>query len=152
MTTFPPNQPVPESHQDILRDRPTGHLATLRPDGRLSVNPVSLMWDGVHLRFSTVKSRQKYRNLVNDPRCAISVPHRNNPNRYVELRGVVELQDDVDRSFINSIARYYMGVDEYPFDPPGAPRVIATIHAEQVSAPQIPLAEDSPGAPDRLRD
>ncbi len=149
---FPPSKPVPESHQDILRDRPTGHLATLRPDGRLSVNPVSLMWDGVHLRFSTVKSRQKYRNLVNDPRCAISVPHRNNPNRYVELRGIAELHDDSDRSFIDSIARHYMGVDEYPFDPPGAERVTVTLHAEQISAPVIPLADDSPGAPDRARD
>jgi len=149
---FPPSKPVPESHQDILRDRPTGHLATLRPDGRLSVNPVSLMWDGVHLRFSTVKSRQKYRNLVNDPRCAISVPHRNNPNRYVELRGIAELHDDTDRSFINSIARHYMGVDEYPFDQPGAERVTVTLHAEQISAPVIPLADDSPGAPDRARD
>ena len=149
---FPPSKPVPESHQDILRDRPTGHLATLRPDGRLSVNPVSLMWDGVHLRFSTVKSRQKYRNLVNDPRCAISVPHRNNPNRSVELRGIAELHDDTDRSFINSIARHYMGVDEYPFDPPGAERVTVTLHAEQISAPVIPLADDSPGAPDRARD
>lgn len=150
--SFPATKPVPDSHQDILRDRPTGHLATLRPDGRLSVNPVSVMWDGVYLRFSTIKSRQKYRNLVNDPRCAISVPHRNNPNRYVELRGVVEMQDDTDRRFINSIARHYMGVDEYPFDAPGAQRVIVTLHAEQVSAPEIPLADDSPGAPDRLRD
>lgn len=144
----PPSKPVPASHQDILVDRPTGHLATIRPDGRLSVNPVSLLWDGEHVRFSTVKSRQKYRNLVADPRCAISVPHRNNPNRYVELRGVAELQDDTGRRFIDAIARHYMGVDVYPFDPPGAERVTVTIHAEQVSAPEIPLADDSPGAPD----
>lgn len=145
---FPPTRPVPASHHDILVDRPTGHLATLRPDGRLSVSPVSLMWDGTHVRVSTVKSRQKYRNLVADPRCAISIPHRNNPNRYVELRGIAELNDDVDRSFINSVARHYLGVDEYPFDVPGAERVTITIHAEQVSAPEIPLADNSPGAPD----
>lgn len=145
---FPPTKPIPVSHHDILVDRPTGHLATIRPDGRLSVSPVSLMWDGTHVRVSTVKSRQKYRNLVADPRCAISIPHRNNPNRYVELRGIAELNDDVDRSFINSIARHYLGMDEYPFDVPDAERVTITIHAEQVSAPEIPLADDSPGAPD----
>ena len=81
--TFPRTRPIPRECHDILKDRPTGHMATLRPDGRLSVTPVSPMFDGEYVRISTVKSRQKYRNLVADPRIAISIPHRNNPNRYV---------------------------------------------------------------------
>jgi hypothetical protein len=145
---FPKTKPIPETHHDILLDRPTGHLATLRPDGRLSVNPVSPMWDGEHVRVSTTKSRKKYRNLRHDPRVAISIPHRNNPNRYVEIRGIAELTDDTDRSFVNSVARHYMGVDEYPFDQPGDERVTITIHAEQVSVLDIPLAEEPPNAPD----
>ena len=106
------------------------------------------MWDGVHVRVSTLKSRKKYRNLLRDPRVAISIPHRNNPNRYIEIRGIAELTDDPDCSFVNSMARHYMGVDEYPFDKPGDERVTITIHAEQVSAPDIPLADDPPTAPD----
>jgi PPOX class probable F420-dependent enzyme len=145
---FPKTKPIPETHHDILVDRPTGHLATLRPDGRLSVNPVSPMWDGEHVRVSTLKSRKKYRNLRHDPRVAISIPHRNNPNRYVEIRGIAELTDDTDRSFVNSVARHYMGVDEYPFDGRGDERVTITIHAEQVSAPDIPLADEPPTTPD----
>ena len=145
---FPKTKPIPETHHDILTDRPTGHLATVRPDGRLSVNPVGLIFDGEYVRVSTLKSRKKYRNLRLDPRVAISIPHRNNPNRYVEIRGVAELIDDPDRSFVNSIARHYMGVEVYPFDEPGDERVTITIHAEQVSAPEIPLAEDPPTAPD----
>ena len=109
--SFPKTRPIPKSHHDILVDRPTGHIATIRPDGRLSVNPVGLMWDGVHVRVSTLKSRQKYKNLLKDPRVAISIPHRNNPNRYVELRGIAELTDDPKRVFINSLAKHYMGVD-----------------------------------------
>ena len=149
--SYPNSRPVPAALHDILTDKPIGHLATIRPDGRLSVTPVSLMWDGTHVRVSTVKSRQKYRSLVRDPRVAISVPHRNNPNRYVELRGIAELTDDTDRSFINSVSRHYMNVDVYPFDPPGAERVTITIHAEQVSAPEIPLADRPPSAPDSHR-
>jgi PPOX class probable F420-dependent enzyme len=140
--------PIPESHRDIFDDRPTGYLATIRPDGRLSVNPVGVVLDGEHVRVSTIKSRQKYRNLLADPRVAICVPHRNNPNRYVEVRGVAELTDDTDRSFINSIAKAYMDVEEYPFDRPGDERVTITIQAEQVSAPDIPLADNPPTAPD----
>ncbi len=117
--TFPKTKPVPETHHHILQDLPIGHLATLRPDGRISVNPVCLIFDGRHVRVSTIKSRMKYTNLLADPRVAISVPHRNNPNIYVELRGIAELTDDSDRSFVNSIARHYMNVDECPFDRPG---------------------------------
>lgn len=141
-------KPIPKSHQDILTDRPTGHLCTVCPDGRLSVNPVCLMWDGVYVRVSTVKSRQKYKNLLRDPRVAISIPHRNNPNRYVEVSGVAELSDDPDRAFVNSVARAYIGIDEYPFDQPGDERAIITIHAEKVFAPKIPLEDTPPTAPD----
>jgi PPOX class probable F420-dependent enzyme len=144
----PKTKPIPESHHHILVDRPTGHLATIRADGYLSVNPVGVMWDGEHVRVSTLKSRVKYRNLRRDPRVAISIPHRNNPNIYVEIRGIAEISEDADRSFVNSLARHYMGVDEYPFDEPGDERVVITIHAEQVSAPEIPLADDPPTAPD----
>lgn len=131
---------IPAGHDDILTDRPIGHIATIRPDGHLSVHPVSLMWDGTHVRVSTVRSRQKYRNLLRDPRVAISIPHRNNPARYVEIRGIAELTDDPDRSFINSVAKHYLDLDVYPFDQPGDERVTITIHAEQVSAPAVPLA------------
>ena len=140
--------PIPIHVHDILTDLPTGHIATLREDGRISVNPVALVFDGKHVRVSTVKSRMKYKNLLQDDRVAISVPHRNNPNRYVEIRGRAVLEDDVERSFVNEIARIYMGADEYPFDQPGDERVTITIIAEQVSAPEIPLSEDAPGKPD----
>ncbi|MBI4517542.1 MAG: PPOX class F420-dependent oxidoreductase [Deltaproteobacteria bacterium] len=142
---------ITEAHSDILRSLPIGHLATIRPDGQLSVNPVAIIWDGVHVRVSTIKSRQKCRNLRRDPRVAISIPHRDDPSRYVEIRGTAELSDDADRSFVNSVAKAYLGVDEYPFDRPGEERVVITIHAEHVSAPKIPLAGVPPEARDAAR-
>ncbi len=145
---YPKTKAIPKSHHHILTNRPTGHLCTIRKDGRLTVNPVGLMFDGEYVRVSTVKSRVKYKNLVRDPRIAISVPHRNNPNRYIEIRGIAELTDDPDRSFVNSVAKEYMGVDVYPFDQPGDERAIITIHAEQVSAPDIPLEDAPPTAAD----
>jgi PPOX class probable F420-dependent enzyme len=143
-------QPIPEAAHALLHDLPTGHLATLRPDGRISVNPVALLFDGEHVRVSTTRDRKKYRNLCADPRVAISVPHRNNPNLYIEIRGHVTMEDDVDRSFINGIARRYMGQDTYDLDPPGAERVTLTIVAEQVSMPKIPLSKDPPNAADPI--
>jgi len=141
--------PIPERVHDILTDKPTGYVATVRPDGMLSVTPVGLMFDGTVVQFSTTKDRRKYRNLLADDRIAMAVPHRNNPNRYVELRGHARLEDDTDHSFIDGLAHHYMGVDRYPFDRPGQERVTVTIVAEHVSAPAIPLADNPPQAPDR---
>jgi PPOX class probable F420-dependent enzyme len=139
---------IPEAAREILDDRPTGHLATIRPDGLLSVNPVSVLFNGEHVQLSTVTSRAKYKNMAADPRIAISIPHRNNPNFYLELRGRALIEPDSDRSFIDRIAQTYLDKQTYPFDPPGTERVVVTVIAEQVSMRKVPLADSSPGAPD----
>jgi PPOX class probable F420-dependent enzyme len=142
-------KPIPGYVHDILSDKPTAFITTMRPDGRFSTTPMAVMFDGADLLLSTTKDRKKYRNLLADDRVTVCVPHRNNPNRYVEVRGRAVLVDDTDRSFIDSIAKAYMGVDRYPFDPSEAERVTIRVIAEQVSAPRIPLADDPPQAPDR---
>ena len=144
----PESLPIPAHVHDIVTDKPTAYLATNRPDGRVSVTPMALLFDGDCLLLSTTKDRKKYRNLCADDRVTVCVPHRNNPNRYVEVRGRAVLVDDTDRSFIDSIAKAYMGVDVYPFDRPGQERVTIRVLAEHVSAPRIPLAEAPPNAPD----
>lgn len=142
------SKPIPRYVHDILTDKPTAYLATNRPDGRVSVTPMGLLFDGEHLLLSTTKDRKKYRNLLADDRVTVCVPHRNNPNRYVEVRGRAELVDDDDRSFVNSMAQAYMNVPVYPFDRPEQERVTIRVIAQQVSAPRIPLADDPPNAPD----
>lgn len=142
------SRPIPAYVHDILTDKPTAYLATMRPDGAMSVTPMGMLFDGTVIRLSTTKDRKKYRNLLADDRVTVCVPHRNNPNRYVEVRGRAVLTDDTDRTFVNTIAKTYMGVDVYPFDRPGQERVTITVIAERVSAPRIPLADDPPNAPD----
>ncbi len=125
---------IPEAFFDILDSKCFPHVATIRPDGMISNNPICMLWDGKHVRFSTTKGRVKYHNLVADDRIALSIPDPENIWRYIEIRGRTTLEDDVDRSFINRVARKYMDQDEYPFDRPGDERVTVTIHPEQVSA------------------
>jgi PPOX class probable F420-dependent enzyme len=149
VTNQPVSAPIPEQVHDILTDKPTGFVATVRPDGMLSVTPVALMFDGNVVRFSTTKDRKKYRNLLRDDRVTMAVAHRNNPNRYVEVRGHALLEDDDDHAFIDSIAHHYMGADRYTFDRPGQVRVTVTIVADYVSTPEIPLADNPPQARDK---
>lgn len=150
MTTgLPSTKSIPAHAHDILIDKPTAYLATMRPDGRMSVTPMGMLFDGEYILLSTTKDRKKFRNLVADDRLTVCVPHRNNPNRYVEVRGRALLTDDPDRTFINSVAKAYMGVDVYPFDRPGQERVTIRVIAEHVSSPSIPLADEPPNAPDQ---
>jgi PPOX class probable F420-dependent enzyme len=144
----PSSVPIPAGVHDILADKPTAFVTTMRPDGRMSTTPMAVLFDGEHLVLSTTKDRRKHRNLQADDRITVCVPHRNNPNRYVEVRGRAVVEDDVDRAVIDSIARAYMGVDRYPFDRSDAERVTITVIAEHVSAPGIPLADAPPQARD----
>jgi hypothetical protein len=138
---------LPEKCFDILERKCFAHVASLRRDGELSNNPVALIWDGKHVRFSTRKKLVKYRNLRADPRIALSIPDPSNIWRYIEIRGRAVLEDDVDRSFIDSIARKYMGADRYPYDLPGDERVTVTVHPEQVSYVHVHMKELGGQAP-----
>ncbi len=52
----------------------------------------------------------------------------NNPYRYLEVRGVVDrVEQDPDLEFINSMAKKYLGVDEYSYHQPGDERVVVYV-------------------------
>ncbi len=104
----------------------------------LSAHPVSFLWDGERLRFSTLKGRQKIRNLQADPRISLCIVDPENDLHYLEIRGQASLEEALDRSFINSIAHKYLNVDEYPYDRPDAERITVTIHVEQASTTHGP--------------
>jgi len=142
---------IPASHLHIFDDKPVAYVTTIRPDGLLSTNPVAVLLRDGQVLVSTTKDRKKHRNLQADPRVTVCVVHRNNPNVYVEIRGRAELVDDTDRSVVNEIFRVYTGGDVYPFDRDWQERVTIVVHAEQVSAPKIPMDDDPPMAPDDHR-
>lgn len=119
---------IPESHADIL-DKPTfWHIATFGPNDEIQSSPVWGGWDGEHFKFSLTRTRQKYENLVKNPTVALSGLDPDNPYRNLEIRGtVVRIDDDSSNEFINSMAKKYMNVDEYPFHQPGDHRVVMLV-------------------------
>lgn len=142
---------IPPHILDIFADAPTGILTTVRPDGMLSSNPVAVLLRDGEVWVSTTTDRRKYRNLLADPRVTVCVLARDNPNRYVEIRGRAELVPDPDRVVIDELFRSLTGGDRYPFDRADQERVTIVVKAEQISAPRIPMADDSPLAPDQDR-
>jgi PPOX class probable F420-dependent enzyme len=128
---------VPASHRHILESGVLAFVSTIRAsDGLISTNPVGFDWDGDTFRFSTLKSRVKYRNLQQDPRITVCVMDPAAPTRYVEIRGTALLEDDPEGSLNQKIFRKNMGTD-FDLDEPGAERVTVTVVAQQVSAPLL---------------
>lgn len=129
---------VPEEYQDLLEGTTFAHVATIGPNGEPQNNPVWFGWDGRHIKFSQTKTRQKYRNVGREPRVAMSIVDPENPYRYLEVRGIVDhIEEDPQNDFINSMAKKYMGVDEYPYHQPGDERVVVYVeprHTTQMGA------------------
>jgi len=124
---------IPDSHEDILGANGIAHVATIGPDGEPHSSPVWFDWDGEQLLFSQVTQRQKYQNLQRDPRVAVSILDPDNPYRNVEIRGTAEFEEDTDRSFVNSLAKKYMGEDSYDYDEPGDVRMIISVEPDHVT-------------------
>ena len=125
---------IPASHAEILETTALAHVATIGPDGLPQNNPVWFGWDGTHVLFSQTTGRQKYRNLQANPAVALSIVDSTNPYRYLEIRGtVVEIVDDPDNAFINSMAKKYMGQDVYPWHQPTDHRVVVKVQPTKTS-------------------
>jgi PPOX class probable F420-dependent enzyme len=106
---------VPDSHRGLLEQPLIAHMATIRPDGGPQSNPVWFEWDGGHIRLTHTRTRQKFRNLQAEPRVALSITDPDDPQRYLEVRGVVEtVEDDAGGAYYRRLRSRY-GVD--PDDP-----------------------------------
>lgn len=116
---------IPTEYKDILDAKSFGHVATIGPKGEPQSSPVWLEFDGQYVKFSNLKSRQKYRNLKRDPRVSISILDPDDPYRYIEIRGIAErIEDDEGNAFINAMAKKYIDKDVYPWHQEGEERVV----------------------------
>jgi PPOX class probable F420-dependent enzyme len=123
---------IPDGDRDLL-DRPLyGHLATVRPDSTVQVNPMWFAFDGQHLRFTHTSTRQKYRNLLANPSMALSVVDPDRPYRYLEVRGVLEeVQPDPTGAFYVELSTRYGAGAKPPSD--AADRVVLVMRPTATS-------------------
>ena len=128
-----------EGYHAFLESHFLAMLTTQRKDGLLSTTPVGYVWDGERIRISSIKSRVKCKNVLDNGKVCFCVQSPTNPMDYVEVRGIATLVDDADRSFFRQQLRRGTGGEDPPedLDPPEAERVIIMIHPLQVSAPKV---------------
>jgi PPOX class probable F420-dependent enzyme len=119
--------------EELLKATNFCNVSTLRSDGSVHAAPVWVdVQDGKPV-LNSAEGRAWPRNLQRDPRVTLTVQNAENPYEYLEVRGrLSESTHDGADEHIDSLAKKYMGVDEYPLRQPGEQRVILRIEPEHV--------------------
>lgn len=117
----------------LLEGRNLLFLATIMKDGSPQVSPVWGNYDGNYILVNTAEGRIKHKNILRDPRVAISIVDQNNPLNMTTIKGkVVEILPDYDYTHADRLTKKYMGKDRYPFRREGEKRIIFKIRPERV--------------------
>ena len=103
-------------------------ISTINSDGSPQLTPVWGDYDGEHVLVNTAEGRLKHKNVLRDPRVAISVVDHSNPLNMTTIKGkVIEIIPDYDYVHANKLTKQYMGIDDYPFKRDGEKRIIFKI-------------------------
>jgi len=124
-----------DNYLDLLQQKKAfADLATIMPDGTPQVTPVWFDYHGGRVRVNTAKGRVKARNLKPGAPVALSILDPDNPYRYVQIRGrVANATETGADAHIDSLAKKYLGKDQYPFRRPGEVRIMYEIEPMSVS-------------------
>ena len=103
-------------------------ISTINSDGSPQLTPVWGNYDDGCVLVNTAEGRLKHKNVLRDPRVAISVVDHGNPLNMTTIKGkVIEIIPDYDYIHANKLTKQYMGIDEYPFKRDGEKRIIFKI-------------------------
>jgi len=133
-----------EKAEKLFRDQNLVFIATLMEDGSPQLSPVWANYEDGHILVNTAEGRIKHKNVVNDPRVAVSVVSKNNPLDMTTIRGkVVEMIPDYDYKHADKLTFQYMGRDHYPFKRDNEKRIIFKIKPERVFVlPDLKMSND----------
>jgi PPOX class probable F420-dependent enzyme len=123
-----------EGHaEELLKGKNFAHVGTLRADGSVQIAPVWVDVEDGRPVLNTAEGRAWPGNLERDPRITLEVQNMENPYEYVEIRGrVAERTHEGADEHIDSMAKKYLGQDEYPYRQPGEQRLIIRVEPEYV--------------------
>jgi len=128
----------------LFEERNLVFIATIMKDGSPQLSPVWANFEDEHVLVNTAEGRIKHKNVLRDPRVAISVVNQNNPLDMTTIRGkVVDIIPDYEYEHANKLTKKYMGKEKYPFKQPGEKRIIFKILPERVFVlPKLKMNQD----------
>ncbi len=128
----------------LFQDKNLVFIATVMKDGSPQLTPVWANYEDDHILINTAEGRIKHKNILHDPRVAVSVVAKDNPLDMVTIRGkVVQVIPDYDYKHADKLTLQYMGHDHYPFKRKDEKRIILKIKPELTFVlPELKMNED----------
>jgi PPOX class probable F420-dependent enzyme len=106
---------IPEPARRLIESNALGHAVTVNPDGSPHVTGVWVGLDGDDVVFASMYAWRKTKNLLRDPRMALSLQndafHDSGLREYLVLRGRVEVTEGGAFALLRRLAKTYMGPD-----------------------------------------
>jgi len=119
--------------QKLFSEKNIVFIATIMKDGSPQLSPVWANYDSGYILVNTAEGRLKHKNILRDPRVAISVISHDNPLDMTTIRGRVEkIISDYDYLHADKLTKQYMGKEHYPFKQQNEKRIILKIKPEHV--------------------
>ena len=145
MTTAiaPDTVAIPASHIDLLSRPVCGVLTTIGPDGQPQSSLVWVDHDGECARVNTTLERQKGRNLLANTKASLLVVDPDDPARFIQIRGDVDLVTEGALEHLDALTRKYTRHPRYygwiyPVEQQAREtRVIARLHARRITLDAI---------------
>ena len=118
-------------------------VATVMKDGSPQVSPVWANYEDGYVLVNTAEGRVKHKNVLRDPRVAVSVVSKDNPLDMTTIQGVVEeLIPDYDYKHADKLTQQYMEREHYPFKRDDEKRVILKIKPNKVFVlPELKMSD-----------
>src|SRR5688572_27513740 len=137
------NRSIPQSHLDLLTRPIHGVLTTVMPDGQPQSSLVWCDFDGECGCINTSRERQKGRNMMANPRVSLLIVDPDDTSRYLEIRGIAELNQACAHEHLDQITREYTAHPQYygyvfPLEKrEDETRLICRIHAKKITLDAI---------------
>ena len=108
-------------------------IATLMEDGSPQLSPVWANYNDGFILVNTAEGRVKHKNILRDPRVAVSVTSNDNPLDMTTIRGtVVEIISDIEYHHADKLTQQYMVRSHYPFKRDDEKRIILKIKPHKI--------------------
>ena len=128
----------------LLNGKNLVFLATIMADGSPQVTPVWGNFADSYILINTAEGRIKHKNILRDPRVAISVVDVKNPLDMTSIRGeVVEILPDYEYKHADFLTKQYMGKEKYPFKQLDEKRITLKIEPKKIFVlPELSMSND----------
>lgn len=124
---------IPNSHIGLLESNQIVVLSTIGPAGEPQTTALWFLYEDGQLKMSINETRQKLKNLRQDPRASALLIDPANPYKTLELRGHVNVEDDSNYEFADRVGQKYNATMR-EMDKPGELRTQVTLVVEKVNA------------------